>query len=154
MPANHLEVVVRPISPRDTHELRRKVLRGGKEAAEVNFPGDDDSGAIHLGAFLGEDLIGVASLLPQALPGRNLSRAWRLRGMAVEPAFQRMGVGKALMKTAVEEARTMGIEVIWANARLTAVPFYVKLGMKVEGEVFLTPDTSLPHRRVWLVVER
>lgn len=74
--------------------------------------------------------------------------------MAVEPAFQRMGVGKALMKTAVEEARTMGIEVIWANARLTAVPFYVKLGMKVEGEVFLTPDTSLPHRRVWLVVER
>ena len=68
--------------------------------------------------------------------------------MAVEPAFERRGIGSALVAALVEHARAAGMRSVWLNARVTALPFYERLGFSAEGEVFRTPRTYLPHRRM------
>jgi predicted GNAT family N-acyltransferase len=37
---------------------------------------------------------------------------------------------------------------VWLNARVTAVPFYEKLGFVVVSDVFRTARTYLPHVRM------
>ena len=127
-----------------THDLRRRVLRGGRADAVVDFPGDHVEGAFHLGAV--DDagtLVGVVSLFPEPTPHRPHRRALRLRGMAVEPAFQGTGVGRELLAEAVSAARARGYEVVWANARDTAIAFYQRWGWHVVGPGFETEE--LPH---------
>ncbi len=133
-----------------THDLRRRVLRDGDPAAEVRFPHDDDPGALHLGVVDAGELVAVATACPVPTPWREGRRAAQLRGMAVEPARQGRGVGRLLLDAAVARLVTAGIEVLWANARDSALGFYETYGMSVVGEGFLTADTGLPHHVVLL----
>jgi ribosomal protein S18 acetylase RimI-like enzyme len=68
--------------------------------------------------------------------------------MAVDTGHQRSGIGRQLLDVALERLRNAGFEVLWANARDTALPFYRRLGMEVVGDGFLTSDTKLPHHVV------
>ena len=79
---------------------------------------------------------------------REGRRAAQLRGMAVDTAHQGRGIGRQLLDAAMERLRNAGFEVLWANARDTALPFYRRVGMEVVGEGFLTSDTKLPHHVV------
>ncbi len=127
-----------------THDLRRQVLRDGRPEADVDFPGDRVPGAFHLGVL--DDagaVVGVASLSPEPTPHRPGKRGVRLRGMAVDPRYRGTGAGSALLAAAVERARTAGHEVLWANARDTALAFYEQRGWAVVGEGFVHVD--LPH---------
>lgn len=131
-----------------THALRARVLRDG-DASAVAFAEDDRPGAFHLGARDGAGrIVGVASFSPEETPWRPGRAAWRLRGMAVATERQGTGVGRALLRAALDELRDRGAEVLWANARDRALGFYENLGMKVEGEGFLVRD--LPHHVVVL----
>ena len=75
--------------------------------------------------------------------------------MAVEPAFQSKGLGRALVEVlereAVEDppagANGGPVRLLWCNARTPAVPFYRKLGWQVVSEEFLIP-TAGPHFRM------
>ena len=133
-----------------THDLRRRVLRENRPDARLVFGGDAVPGAFHL-AVAGADgtVVAVASFSPEPTPYRPGRDAWRLRGMATDPARQGQGLGRRLMAEAVARLRREGAEVLWANARDTALGFYEGIGMEVVGDSFLT-EIGIPHHVVLL----
>jgi GNAT superfamily N-acetyltransferase len=128
--------------------LRLEVLRDGRADADVTFPTDD--AGFHLAA-LDDDgaVVGVTSLFPSPSALRPRRVAWQLRGMAVASAWQGRGVGLALLEEAVRRLRSLGVEVVWADGRDTALGFYEKAGWVVEGEGYVT-GIGLPHHTVVL----
>lgn len=51
-----------------------------------------------------------------------------LCSICVEPEYTRQGIGTALMEWACKDAREQGVDRLWLDASLTAVPFYLSLG--------------------------
>src|SRR5437870_5286205 len=104
-------------------DLRWNILREGMPREAANFPGDDEPGTFHFGAFdLAGRNVGCASFMRRDWEG---APAWQLRGMAVSPELQKSGVGRRLLELA--EATLPGANhsaQLWCNARTPAVPFY------------------------------
>ena len=145
-------MLVAEIEAAETHDLRRRVLRDGRSEHLV-FPEDDRPGAFHLGARAAPDgpLVAVASFAPEPTPHRPGRSAVRLRGMVTEPDRQGQGLGRALLDQAVDRLRAGGAEVLWANARDSALGFYHRLGFDVVGDGFLAgPAHDIPHHIVVL----
>jgi GNAT superfamily N-acetyltransferase len=144
----HVEVV----GAADTYDLRRRVLRGGRPDAEVAFPEDGRPGAFHLAVRSeeGGHIVAVATFSPEPAPSRPGRRAVHLRGMVVAQRWQYHGVGRLLLEAAIARLRQDGVEVLWANARDSALGFYQRFGMEVVGEGFLLPETGIPHHAVVL----
>jgi ABC-type nitrate/sulfonate/bicarbonate transport system ATPase subunit/predicted N-acetyltransferase YhbS len=138
-----------------THDLRRRVLREGTPSDVVGFPGDDAPSTVHLAAHDAHGrIVGVVTMLDAPCPHRPDVAARQLRGMAVDPALRRRGVGQLLIGALVERARGDGADVLWANARDTALDFYRRAGFDAVGEGFVTLDTELPHHAVVLDLHR
>lgn len=98
-----------------------------KPLEHVKVPGDET--ALHLGAFDGESLIGVASFF-QEPPGI------RLRKLAVAPGYRRAGLGSDLVKEGAKLAREQGFPQLWCDARQTARGFYEALGFTLDEATF------------------
>jgi GNAT superfamily N-acetyltransferase len=145
-------VEVRPIAAADTHPLRRTVLRDNSPSAVLAFDGDDEPTTFHLGAFQADELVGIATFLERSCSDTpDAKRAVQLRGMAVSPTLQSGGVGTVLLGHAIERLRDDGVDVLWADARDSALGFYQgRLGMTVGDDGFITAATGVPHHRVWL----
>lgn len=141
---------IRDITAEATHELRRLVLREGRADAEVGYDEDELPDTFHLAAVdEGGEAVGVSTWAPCPTERRPGARAWRLRGMAVDPSLQGTGVGSALLREAIRRARAAGIEVLWADGRDAALPFYVSHGWQVEGDGFERAG-GIPHHLVVL----
>jgi thiamine transport system ATP-binding protein len=137
------------LTPAQTHELRRRVLREGRDDADVVFDGDDDAGTLHLGAVdAGGTLVGVSTWLWRPCPIDPGPRDRQLRGMAVDHARQGGGIGGALLAAGVERALAAGATTVWANARDTALGFYERNGFEVLGDGYVDPATGLPHHHI------
>jgi GNAT superfamily N-acetyltransferase len=145
-------VEVRPIAAADTHSLRHAVLRDSSPNAMLDFEGDDEPTTLHLGAFQGEALVGIATFLHRPCSDTpDATHAVQLRGMAVLPTLQSGGVGTVLLQAAIERLRGNGVDVLWANARDSALGFYQgRLGMTVGDHGFVTAVAGVPHHRVWI----
>ncbi len=138
-------VAVRPVAPATTRPLRQRILRPGQAEHELVYPGDDDADSLHVGAFDGERLLGVASVYRQPPEGAaGTPGDWRLRGMAVVPEARLRGVGAALLAACEAHARARGGTRLWFNARLDALPFYRARGYVVIGEPYDLPGIG-PH---------
>lgn len=140
---------VESIEAEDCYALRRSVLRDGDPDASVSWPEDSAAGAFHLAVRADGVVIAAASFAPAATPHRPDARAWQLRGMAVEPAQQRRGYGELLLDAALGRLRAAGADVLWANARDSAIGFYARCGMQVVGDGFVAA-LGLPHHVVVL----
>ena len=138
---------VRLIETRETLPVRLAILRPGLPEASAIFPGDDDPGTKHFGAFQGKELVGVASLFTAELPGGPKVPTFQLRGMATAEAVRGLGFGKALVFACLEFARNQSCPFIWCNARTEAVNFYKKLGFEILGDEFEIPGVG-PHFRM------
>lgn len=148
-------MLVGDIEAAQTHDLRRRVLRDG-QAEHLVFPEDDRPGAFHLGARAepAGPLLAVASFSPEPTPHRPGRRAVRLRGMATDPAHQGRGLGRELLEEALPRLRAGAFDVLWANARDSALGFYERLGFEVVGDGFLAgPAGDIPHHIVVLDLE-
>ncbi|HEY3318348.1 MAG TPA: GNAT family N-acetyltransferase [Coriobacteriia bacterium] len=124
-------------------ELRYRVLHQPFGVARDDDWNDGDPASSHLVATVGDDVIGYARLIAEPE-----GRTGQIRQVAVSPAWERRGVGSALIEAALVKAVELGMTDVWLNARLTAVPFYQKLGFRVTSGVFRTPRTYLPHVRM------
>jgi GNAT superfamily N-acetyltransferase len=143
-------VVVRSIAAADTHPLRLSVLRDNSPTAVLVFDGDDEPTTFHLGAFHGDELVGVASFVDRPCSNTpDPTRAVQLRGMAVSTTVQSGGIGRVLLSAAIARLRDDGVDVLWANARDTALGFYRGFGMTGD-DAFVDATTGLAHHRVWL----
>ena len=130
--------------------LRRTVLYAHLQDPDLTNPQDERPGAFHLGVMSdsGEALAG-ASYAPEPLPIQPGRAAYRLRGMAVMPEWQHQGLGSALFAAGLNELARRGAEVLWANARDTALDFYRRQDMEPVGNGFLAAG-GLPHHLIVL----
>src|SRR5947209_4217188 len=88
-------IVIRHATVDELIPLRHRILREGLPVEEAHFEGDDAPTARHAGAFVDGVAICCATLMLDQWEGE---RAWRLRGMATEPAMQRSGVGRIVLE--------------------------------------------------------
>ncbi len=130
-------ILARAVPLAQTRALRQAVLRPHETIEQV--AADEAPDAFAVGGFDGDELIAVGLIAPDGGPG-----AWRVRGMATAPHARGRGGGGAVLDALVSHAVAHGAERIWCNARVPAVPFYERAGMRVISEEFELPNIG-PH---------
>lgn len=91
-----------------------------------------DQEASHIIAVDQSAVVGCVILYP--LP--NTPGVGQLMQMAVDPNYQKKGIGQQLLELLIQVARDKGMHEITCHAREMAVNFYEKIGFKVEGAEF------------------
>ncbi len=122
--------MIKLINATDTFPLRRAVLRKNLPNEPHEFNGDFDESTFHLGFYENDKIIGIVTILKNG-------KIAQLRGMAVADLHQGKGVGKQLVLEAEKILKKENFSRIWMNARENAVPFYEKLGYRIEGDLFV-----------------
>ncbi|MBM3919522.1 MAG: GNAT family N-acetyltransferase [Sphingomonadales bacterium] len=125
--------------------LRHTILRAqlGLHFSLPELQAEQDQ--IHLGAWVGHELIGCLVLAPVDL------HTIRMRQVAVRADRQLLGVGTALVRYSEEVSREHFFDTLTLHARRTAVPFYQKLGYREDPQEFM--EVGIPHIRMWLPLE-
>ncbi|KAA0562536.1 GNAT family N-acetyltransferase [Bacillus sp. CH30_1T] len=127
---------IRFISATDTYAIRQQILRPTQSIEECHYVGDSDDSSFHIGVFEGEVLISIGSFYQEAQPGLNGYLPYRLRGMATLTDYRGKGIGKQLIEHSEKVLKEKGCELWWCNARISAGPYYEKLGLTQLGDVF------------------
>jgi GNAT superfamily N-acetyltransferase len=139
------QIIIRLTEVEPIIDLRWRILRAGLERASARFEGDSEPATHHLIALENDRIVGCATILQR--PWEN-SPAWQLRGMAVEPATQRRGIGRLLVERAEQIVGASPYSrQFWCNARVPAAGFYQRLGWMIASEPFDIP-TAGPHVRM------
>ena len=114
------------------NELRYRVLHEPFGVERDDDWNDEDPASAHLVALVGDEVVGYARLIADAEArtrpdpaGRGLARSGSAGGSA-RRSSARCSTARAVA----------GMNDVWLNARLTAVPFYEKLGFRVTSGVF------------------
>jgi len=138
-------VVVRRADVEELIDLRHRVLRAGLPVETAHFDGDHEPDTVHLAAEMDGRIVGCCTLIRRAYEGRP---GWQLRGMAVEPDVQRVGVGRELLAEVDRFMQSQPPElVLWCNARVPASGFYLRMGWQAVSNVFEI-FTAGPHVRM------
>ena len=145
-PAAASSVVVRGADAEEIRELRMSVLRPGMPVTASDY--DLLPETRHVAAFQGDVVVGCASVFPSAYPEEPA--AWQLRGMAVAAHQQGTGLGAQVLLAAVDVVRQAAGPLLWANARVSALGFYERLGFSIVGSVFTHGPLKLPHKVIVL----
>jgi predicted GNAT family N-acyltransferase len=119
--------------------IRRRVFieeQGVPEAIEMDA---DDARAFHVVAIRGTQAVGCARMVPH----RDYVKIGR---MAVEREWRGQGVGRRLLDTMLQQARSLGYRRAILHAQLHAEGFYLKAGFEPQGGVF--DEAGIPHRRL------
>ena len=130
---------IRSIRAEEARVLRQRVLRPHQQVYELVYPGDEAADSLHLGAFEEDELVGIASVMREPLPGSDEGSGWRIRGMATLPEARRHGHGGALLERCLTHVAAHGGTIAWCTARATAIEFYRHHGFEVHGESFDVP---------------
>ena len=123
--------VTRIIPYTDQYPLRQTVL--GQNPAPK--PGDDAADTLHVGVFLADALVSIASLYRERSPQMPEAAGWRLRGVATLPQMQGRGYGRQALGRCIDYAKAQGGTLVWCYARLGAVDFYRALGFHLSDEI-------------------
>ncbi|GEM_PF-140739 len=140
------------IQPSQPVPLRASILRPNQPVENSVYPLDEDDNALHLGAIKNGELVGVGSIYKEDATRKDLSDAWRLRGMATLETVRGEGHGRRLVEMAIEYIALNGGGDLWFNARPEVQEFYEKLGFQVEGEPY---EIGLDGARIfmWKTIE-
>lgn len=139
------QFTIRPITATETRPLRHAILRPHLPFEAMAFEGDDAPDSLHVGAFIADELVGIASVSRAPLPGDIDPRAWKLRGMATKESARRMGCGRALIDACVNHIIAHDGDMVWCNGRTSALGFYRAMGFETRGEEFESPSGTGPH---------
>ena len=137
-------IEIKKISGFETIIVRHPVLRAGKPIETSHFEGDDLTSTVHFGLYFDKQLIAVISAFEVKNKLFTEENQYQIRGMAVLDEFQKKGFGEQLLNYCENEIRIKKGELIWFNARETAVDFYKKSGYEIIGGQFEIPDVG-PH---------
>jgi predicted GNAT family N-acyltransferase len=136
----------------DTHDLRRRVLRSGVPATDVEFAEDTWPGVVHLGLRHDGELVAISSWVPRPAPpeadAATAVSPVQLRGMATATHLQGAGLGGRLLEDGCTRMAATGSGLVWARARDAALDFYLRHGFEVRGDGFIDANTQLPHHLV------
>lgn len=143
--------MIKFITTDDTLALRSSGLRQGAEPQLARFEGDEEESSFHLGYFMGDMLICVASFHKKYREGFSGS-GFQLRGMVTMPEFQGKGIGNQLLNFAIIYLRGLKINYLWCNARKIACRFYLGIGFEFISEEFEIEGIG-PHRVMYLKIQ-
>ncbi len=120
-------------------ELRRRILRTplGLDYSDAQLA--EERHQLHLAAWHGEAIVGTLLIVPP-----DAEATAKLRQMAIEPRYERRGLGSALVRHAEHALAGMATATIKLAARQNAVGFYEKLGYAACGGIFI--EVTLPHQ--------
>ncbi|MGF1720644.1 GNAT family N-acetyltransferase [Vibrio kyushuensis] len=118
---------IQQVTWEDALPVRHHVLWPNKPIIFCKVPGDES--ATHYGAFINNQLVCVASIY---ISGDEA----RLRKFATLHEFQGKGIGSKVIEHAISNLKGQNIKSFWCDARTTALSFYQKFGMTVEGSEF------------------
>jgi predicted GNAT family N-acyltransferase len=138
---------IRVVAAEDVRPIRRRILRAHRPDDDAAFDGDDDPDAFHVAAFVDGRLVAAASALRRPPPGSSDDAAWRIRGMATDPAERGRGIAGALLDRCLEYVDERDGGVVWCNARLDAIALYERHGFVRETEPFEVEGIG-PHVRM------
>lgn len=146
------EILVRQATDADSEAIRAVHLVAFSTADEANLverlQRDCDS-EISLVAHLHGEILGHAMLSRMEVTGDG--RAYRALGIgpvAVRPWAQDGGVGRALIRTALAQAETLGVEVVFV---LGDPDYYYRFGFTSEAaEPFSSPYAGSWFMALWL----
>ena len=124
------------INASDTHPIRQEILRKGFPEEALVYEGDEEEQTFHLGVFIENHLVSIASFYYHRHPDIEDEYQYRLRGMATRKEHRRQGLSTALLKTAFPIVKQNQCSLVWCNARETAVSFYEKLNFQKQGKRF------------------
>ena len=137
---------IEKVPPSVVYPLRHKVLRPNLPFEAVCLPSDNDPDAIHFTVKKDDTILSIASLYSESLEAMPNKNAYRLRGMATEPAEQGNGFGAMVLHGAMDYLKKeTDVEILWCNARVTAFGFYEKMGFTILGATFDIPNLG-PHK--------
>lgn len=122
-------------------EIRRKVFieeQGVTEREEMD--GLDDACEHYL---LTRDSQPMATLRTRKLDGKL-----KVQRVAVLAEGRGAGLGAAIMRRALEDARADGVREAILSSQVSAIPFYERLGFAAHGPEYL--DAGIPHRDMTL----
>jgi len=131
-------ITIEQVDAAATYPLRAQELRQGRP---VEIDEDDAPYTLHLAARIdGGEIVGVVRFHPRDCPWRQAEAPWQLRGMATDPRVRRIGAGRALVAEGLARVATRGGDLVWCDARASAVGFYERIGFtSITGEYELTP---------------
>lgn len=136
-------VDIRFINAEETYPVRREVLRKDIDLP-YKFEGDFDKDTFHLGAYDGDELVSIATLIKRSSEVLR-GEGFQLRGMGTLLKYRRKGYGKFLVLRAEEYLMSKNIHKIWCNARVESLNFYIKLNFKIIGESFDVPEIGMHY---------
>ncbi|HXC16753.1 MAG TPA: GNAT family N-acetyltransferase [Holophagaceae bacterium] len=121
--------------------LRHEVLRVPLGLAFTIDQLASESGSHHLAAFDEEGhILGCLILTP------HTDGEIQMRQVAVKPAMQGTGLGRALVEEAERKARELGFMRMMLHARDVAIGFYARLGYAREGDLFT--EVGITHQQM------
>lgn len=108
------------------------------------------------------EVVAIASIGYQSFPdpedvselmvsddGSSVFNVARFYAVAVDPDHQHQGLGFRVMDEVLYWCRKRNVELLWANARESALKFYTNsLNFYAVGERFLDPKTEMTDQRV------
>ncbi len=89
----------------------------------------NDADGLHYGLFDSGQLVSVISMFVS-------DKHAQFRKFATDNAYQGKGFGSQLLGFLIDTAKGLNIKELACDARITAIGFYEKFGMKVNSEVF------------------
>ena len=117
---------IKEIEAPETWPLRHKVMWPNKPLDFVVLPNDEEG--LHFGLFEKEMLVSVVSLFINGKEGQ-------FRKFATDNYFQGRGYGTKLLNHLICEAKKLNIKSLKCNARVTAIEFYQRFGMKATSDI-------------------
>jgi predicted GNAT family N-acyltransferase len=133
-------ISIKEIKANETIGIRKEVLRKNIDLP-AQFTGDHDVDTIHVGLYDNDVLACAVSFMHENYMESN-KKQYQLRGMTTKEIFQGKGFGKKLLEKSVEILKSKNTKIIWCNARVKALGFYVKLGFKTVGNEFDIPPVG------------
>lgn len=131
--------------------LRHRILRPGLPIETASFEHDDEPTTLHVAAIPLDPQSrkacgGAISCATFVLDEWEGQKAFKLRGMATDTAYQGLGVGCLVLILGEELLRSEFGEALpfWCNARINAAPFYERFGWERVSDEFDIPGVG-PH---------
>ncbi len=139
------KVTIKQITSLETRPLRKELLRPNWSLEDLFYNGDDDTNTYHVGAFIDEKLVSIASVYNIAKPDSKDEFSWQLRGMAVLQNMQGQGIGKLTLDNCIEYIKAKNGKLLWCNARIKAVEFYKSFGFIITSKEFEIDDIGIHY---------
>ena len=139
----------RVIASELTYEIRKKVLWPHIKNGDYSMSADKHPDTFHLGTFLDKKIISIGTFINDNNSKFNCNLQYRLRAMATDKNYRKIGAGKKLFLKAIDILKQKKINLLWCDARLIAIPFYKSVKMRSLPSSYYIPNIG-EHKTMYL----